>query len=325
MRRAAGIGLFLAIAAAAAPPVDAFLIFGGGVRWRTLPVQYFITDRDVPGVSANQLQAAVDAAFATWTGVPTVQISSQFAGFTNAEPGVTDGATVIGFLSDPQQAQVLGQTSFRVDTVTNQLTEADIFLNATFNWSVAPAGEGAHFDVQSIATHEIGHLFGLGHSALGETELFSTGRRVIAKRAVMFPIAYSPGNIDDRVLKPDDVAGISGIYPTAAFDRHAGAITGRVLKNGDGIFGAHVVAIHPATGATVGAFSLDSQGRFTILGLEPGLYLLRVEPLDDASTTSFFVSGANIDINFRVTYFPRLVPVPAGGAGNAIDIEVTPK
>ena len=316
----------LAIVAALAPPVDAFLIFGGAVRWGVFPVRYFITNRDAPGVSAEQLQAAVDAAFASWNGLPTAVTSSEFGGFTGLEPGEDDGLTVIGFRSRPELERVLGQTSFHVDTVTDQLIEADIFLNTTFDWSVAPAGETSRFDVQSIATHEIGHLFGLGHSALGETELLAGGgRRVIAKRAVMFPIAYPPGNIDDRQLKADDATGLSVAYPTPEFERERGAITGRVRRNGAGLFGAHVIAIHPTTGVAVGSFSLDSQGTFTILGLDPGYYLVRVEPLDDADAGSFFVAGANVDTNFRVTYFPQLVAVPSGGVGSSIQIEVAPR
>ena len=107
--------------------------------------------------------------------------------------------------------RVLGATTHSIDSITGAIIESDIFLNSNFAWSVASGGQAQRFDVQSISTHEIGHLLGLGHSALGETELRPDGgRRVLGKNAVMFPIAFPAGNIADRVLKPDDVAGISG-------------------------------------------------------------------------------------------------------------------
>ena len=70
--------------------------------------------------------------------------------------------------------------------------------------------------------HEIGHLHGLGHSALGETENSAGGRRVIGAEAVMFPIAFTAGSISDRTLKADDIAGISDIYPAPEFSRRHG-------------------------------------------------------------------------------------------------------
>ena len=323
------LGVLITVLAAVAvlsPSVQAFLIFGGATKWKTLPVRFFITNRDVPGVSASQLETAVKLAFSSWTSVPTAAFSAEFVGFTNAEAGEEDDISVIGFRSRPELERVLGQTSFHVDSSTNQLIESDIFLNSSFAWSVAANGESSRFDVQSIATHEVGHLLGLGHSALGETTLIGGGgRRVLGKQAVMFPIAFPAGNINDRQLKPDDVAGISGIYGTADFTRNTGAISGRVRLGSDGVFGAHVTAFNGSTGELIGAFSLDSQGRFTILGLSPGLYLVRVEPLDDADTTSFFQSSANVNLNFKPMYFPRLVPVPAGGASNSIDIQVEAK
>ncbi len=214
------IAWFVVIAAfvAVAPAADAYLKLGTRVgtrvvdrRFKTFPVRYFITNRDVPGVTAPQLQQSVARAFASWAAVPNVGISSEFVGFTGLLPLSGDGANVIGFTSRPDLDRVLGSTSFTVDTVTGETLESDIFLNSTFDWSVAAAGEAGRRDVESIALHEIGHMFGLGHSMLGETELIPGGRRVLGAEAVMFPIAFSPGALN-RTLRADDIAGISDIY-----------------------------------------------------------------------------------------------------------------
>jgi hypothetical protein len=174
--------------------------------------------------------------------------------------------------------------------------------------------------------HEIGHLSGLGHSALGETELRSDGgRRVIAAEAVMFPIAYPSGSVSARTLRADDIAGISDLYPDGGLDDTTGSLSGRVTRNGVGVFGAHVVAFDPGNGALVGTFSLDNEGRFAMRGLSPGPHIIRVEPLDDADIESFFTASMTVDLDFRVTFLNRLVVVPRAGDSGAVEIAVVGK
>ena len=298
------------------------------IKWTPgqMPVRYSVTNRDVSGVTAMQLQQALERAFSAWTSVPTAGISAQFVAFTGAEPGADDQTSVIGFRSRPDLDRVLGSTSFKIDESTGLVVESDIFLNSTVNWSVTSGGEASRYDVESISVHEIGHLLGLGHSALGETELQGTGRSIRGKRAVMFPIAYPPGNIEDRTLEADDVAGISDVYPTPAFTSDTGAISGRVTRSGaGGIFGAHVTAFNLTTGTLTGGFSLTQTGDFVIGGLLPGLYVVRAEPLDDADVSLFFDEETSVPINFRPAYFERLVAVPAGGTSGTIEIRVQSK
>ena len=319
---------------AQARPAFAYLKFGVTVgdqqvtlKWAQTPVQYFVSDVGVPGVSSSDFEAAVGRAFATWQAVPTASITYQFGGITSALPLEDDGRSTLGFLSRPDLDRVLASTNFLVDDSTGALLEADIFFNSSFQWSVAAAGESGKYDVQTIALHEIGHLSGLGHSAIGETELLPTGeRRVIATAAVMFPIAFPAGTVTGRELKPDDVAGISDIYSDGNFNETTGSISGRVTKNGQGLFGAHVVAFNPATGHLVANLSLNDQGQFSIAGLSPGPHIVRVEPLDDADLDSYFdTSITTVDLDFRVSFLDRLVVVPRGGDSGAIEVKVVPK
>lgn len=323
----------LALALVATATASAYLKFGAPVasgtvplKWASLPVRYFVSDRPAPGIGATDLDAVLTRAFRSWQDVARATVAFDRGGFTGSAPFEPDGVTVIGFLSRPDLERTLGATTYSYDTRTGALVEADIFLNAEFPWSVAPAGETGRFDLESVALHEIGHLTGLGHSALGETELRpGGGRRVIGAEAVMFPIAFLPGSVAGRTLRPDDIAGVSDIYPDAGFRRDTGSITGRVLKDGRGVYGAHLVAFNLQTSTLTGGYSLSDDGSFTLAGLDPGPHVVRVEPLDDGDVESFFEDGDRVDLDFGATFSDRVVVVQAGGNTGDVTIRVTPR
>jgi hypothetical protein len=316
---------------AAATPASAYLQLSvtlrgqvTAIKWNQGPVRWFSTTADGPGVTAAQFQSALNAAFGTWEAVPTATIAFQYGGVTRATPADdNDGLSVVGFESHPEMDRTLAATGFTLDLVSGAIVESDIFFNTAFDWTTSDAPNA--FDLQSVATHEIGHFLGLGHSALGETEPTGTGgRRVVAAGSVMFPIAFGRGITTDRVLMPDDVAGVSSTYPVSGFEHDTGSIVGRVRIGGRGVFAAHVAAVNLRTGDLVGGFALNREGEFVIRGLAPGLYAVRAEPIDDADTDSFF-DDPGIDINFRATLSDRLVAVPAGGSPASFDMTVAPK
>ena len=114
MKRLAASAIVVGALLASAPAADAYLKLGtrigtrlADLRFNTFPIRYFVTNRNVEGVSAVQLQQALERGFATWAAVPNVGLSSQFVGFTANNPVSGDNANVIGFSNRPELDRVL--------------------------------------------------------------------------------------------------------------------------------------------------------------------------------------------------------------------------
>jgi hypothetical protein len=151
---------------------------------------------------------------------------------------------------------------------TGQILDADILFRndrqvtfATPGALSTPQGQGA-YDLESLLSHELGHWFGLDHSAVW--------------RALMFPFSPPPGQFlgnrptpqaPDGPLADDDRAGIRSLYPDPFDTTNVGSISGRILPANPfalanipapstgtsvtGIFGAHVVALDSDSGAVI--------------------------------------------------------------------------
>jgi hypothetical protein len=178
-----------------------------------------------------------------------------------------------------------GRTRF-----VGQIVDADILFNPATQFNT---GGGTGQDLQTVATHEIGHFFGLEHTGV--------------VRAIMFPFAPDV----QTSLGYDDVAGISNLYPSGS---PAAVITGSVTLGGAGIFGAHVFAqsvtsSEPLGGirkTPIGTLTLPD-GSFRISGVPPDSYIVVAEPLDDPESASNVQSypqafGRTIQTNFTTRW-----------------------
>jgi hypothetical protein len=325
-QRVAQLGLTLLLVAANLQTGQAYLrqsnLVGTSrvpVFWASRVITYSVSAAEVPGVTLDAFEAALQRAARSWEAAPGSNIAFQYAGRTSAQPLDLDGRNTIGFLDIPELEGVLGVTATLTDVVSGEIVEADMFLNAAVDWSVASAGEEDAFDVESIALHEMGHMLGLDHSALGHFEIQDGDARLAAAEAVMFPFAFDPGTIAGRILKSDDIAGVAAIYPEADHPGNTGSIRTHVQLGGRDVFGAHVMAFNPIRGSMVAGFVLEN-GEALISGLEPGPYVLRIEPLDDDDVGSYLEEPPTVDLAFRNRFVDQLIYVQRGGTAGPVEI-----
>lgn len=267
------------------------------------------------GTLANEaaLTAVMNTAFGLWSGAkypPTSGTNVNTLAFTqgadnsNATFVSTDCVNSIGFTDNSLGTAVIaltmvtsfsagGATGFTYSCTTapttrtcpNQvcISDADVeFNNASgFNFSTPSYSNSGYFDLQTVLTHEIGHMLGLDHSGLAD--------------AMMYPYGDSGNGGVKYSLTTDDVIGSAALYTNSAILGVTGGISGNVTVGGANAPGAHVVAIDAATGNVITDTLTDINGNYMLRMFE-GTYYVLVLPLatdttGDAGTNG--VTGVN--------------------------------
>jgi hypothetical protein len=214
------------------------------------------------------LVSQIRMAASTWSGVQTSALRLQFGGFSPAtaiaqtSPGLDvlfgewDLAPGVVAMGGPTtlSAMVTGENGSFVPIVRSVLVlGGDLSARPSY-------GDSFYLTV----VHELGHALGLQHTFTSSA--MSTAATRSTTRAL--PLA------------PDDVAGISLLYPAAGYAAKTGSVSGRVTLDGQGVHLASVVAIE-SSGRVVSALS-DPDGAYEIAGLPPGMYYLYAHSLPPA-------------------------------------------
>lgn len=189
---------------------------------------------------------------------------------------------------------------------TGAISEADLAINP--NQSFSTDGTTGTFDLESVLTHEIGHMLGLEHSGI----IGATMQPRIARNGV-----YNLPARTMSTLSSDDRLGVRSIYNNSnATGSIAGTLT---FSNNFAVYGAHVFAIEIQTGRVVaGNISLQN-GAYRIDGLAAGSYRVVAEPLDEpiaaaeiATQRGAYFGLLNQQPPFRTVELAAQVNVAAG-------------
>jgi Matrixin len=213
----------------------------------------------------RSVEEVVGAAFAAWEEIPDSAIAFTFAGIAserNRRSG--DRSNLIALGSQESLGPGVLAATFLSSTRSGAMTDADVVFDVAVPFSTSAVPEADRYDLQAVATHEIGHLIGLEHSGL--------------VRATMVPYSER-GEMHGRTLESDDEIGAALLYPAGDFLARTGAIDGRVTVRGAGAFLAHVVAATVAGRVIAGGFT-NPDGTYRIAGLPPDVYVVFAEPLD---------------------------------------------
>lgn len=276
--------LFASIAATVSSLALAYTITttqnGTTVSWKSfLPyIQMAGNPANRNGISGGDFFRIVSTSFQRWQQASQNNVGFDFwQGDNNSvyEPNSDyNGISSIYFASNANgstfmDSYALAVTQVWYNTNTGDILETDIVLNdVNYVFSTNPAdstgpGNGnwgsSRAYLGNVVTHELGHAYGLNHSAYAQSTMMY----------VEAPQEAYPSC--------DDQAGIRAAYNPGGNGR--GQITGRVVTpSGSPLLGANVTAISRVRGTPMASALTNANGDYTIKGIEPGTYTIMVEP-----------------------------------------------
>ena len=176
-------------------------------HWDKICIPWYVQKDGTPDLTPAEVMTTLETSFETWSAVPGIYPELQGRGATCFDDvglaGWPGRQNVMmwreGTDSWPYAAPVVGLTSVTFDRHTGVIVDADVEFNGE-DYLFAADVSNLAYDLQSAATHEVGHVLGLGHSGDPEATMYAKSQ---------------PGETKKRDLESDDIAGIQESHPVA--------------------------------------------------------------------------------------------------------------
>ncbi len=170
-----------------------FQLTQGGIRWfASGTAEYKITG----GTSAQN--TAVESAVVTWDGFVTTRTFVRDDTTPSANP--CGGVNTVQWASIDGSGGVLATASVCRNVATKEIVGFVVTMDSAELWAID--GSSGNFDVENVASHEFGHVAGLGHDNPPKSGCLT-----------MYKFA-GLGEIQKRTLGLGDKLGMDALYST---------------------------------------------------------------------------------------------------------------
>jgi len=186
------------------PTSTCYGFLANGAKWKTVE-PYIVNPANNSGLGSSFIADNLALDIGKWetaTGVDVLGNGSVTSSTLEADVASTDGNNEVYFGSIGNEGAIavtIVWGIFRGPPQFRELVEWDqVYDQVDFNWS--DSGDANKMDFENIATHELGHSFGLD-------DLYNSE----CSEQTMFGLA-SDGETKKRTLESGDIAGVQALY-----------------------------------------------------------------------------------------------------------------
>ncbi|HKN84525.1 MAG TPA: matrixin family metalloprotease [Pyrinomonadaceae bacterium] len=251
------------------------------IRWPRKTIEVSLsTSLLSPGANIkadSDVVGAARRALARWSSLSNINFVVTWSPLTSVSPAEAgDGISLITVAATPENEafnadSTTARTRVFFDPETGNIAEADVSINPRpraedgTELQFSTDGTPGTYDLEATFTHEIGHLLGLGHSAILSSTMQSRQT---------FNGAFGLPALTERTLSEDDRQKIRSLYGPRL---RLGRIEGRLVDNRTPgmltpLNGVNVWAENVVTGRVIASDVTAEDGSYKLEGLAPGQY-----------------------------------------------------